>query len=80
MAWDKLEVETNQDRNFFEGVLSDEVGEFYYIGELVGKQPNGRGIQVFEDELRYEGVFRDGKLNGYGRSIDSAGIVSKGSW
>lgn len=42
--------------------------------------PSGRGIQVWADGSRYEGFWKHGKQNGYGRLIHNEGDVYEGMW
>lgn len=54
-----------------------------YRGEIHDEtdRPNGRGIKIQEDKKAiYEGYWKDGKLNGYGRGINSAGEVYQGNF
>ena len=48
-----------------------------YQGEwLVNEnQKDGRGVQIWPDGSRYDGFWRDGMANGYGRLVHAEGDV-----
>jgi hypothetical protein len=53
-----------------------------YQGEwLVDEnQKDGRGVQIWPDGSRYDGFWRDGMANGYGRLVHAEGDVYEGEW
>ena len=42
--------------------------------------PAGRGVQIWADGSRYDGFWRMGRQNGYGRLVHAEGDVYEGMW
>ena len=42
--------------------------------------PVGRGVQILADGSRYDGFWRYGRQNGYGRLVHAEGDVYEGIW
>ena len=53
-----------------------------YQGEwLVNtNQKDGRGVQIWPDGSRYDGFWKDGMANGFGRLVHAEGDVYEGEW
>ena len=51
----------------------------YYVGQWNNNDREGRGLLIENEEL-YEGYFKQGKKNGYGRHIDSTGTIYQGDF
>lgn len=43
-------------------------------------EPCGRGIQIWPDGTRYDGFWKYGMQNGYGRLVHAEGDVYTGMW
>lgn len=54
-------------------------GEWVYDGAVAEDKPNGIGKLTGEDEIRYEGEFRDGYFHGYG-VLTQPDLVKEGYW
>ena len=44
------------------------------------QEREGLGVQIWSDGSRYEGLWKNGMANGYGRLIHASGDVFEGDW
>ena len=53
-------------------------GEWLTLGGV--SQKDGRGVQIWPDGSRYDGFWKDGMANGFGRLVHAEGDVYEGEW
>ena len=58
-----------------------EIGSDYiYLGYFVDNEKNGCGTQIWDDEAKYQGEWKDNKFEGYGIYYYPDGKIYMGQW
>ena len=54
--------------------------QYYGFWNPLTNERDGNGVMVWVDGSRYDGMWKDGKANGYGRLLHTDGDVYEGDW